>query len=370
MQRCTINSAMSVRRSLTDISGRRPVRSANATANTAAFWNCRSASTWRSGSSPGTARCAPRAPARSRRGWQLLERLLIDQFVEQQRKFRDLARQKAADRRHLDQPVERRRLLLEQRQVRGAHADRLQNAQHPLHHDRRLGRPRGESEHAGENDVRPGGGRLRPACDTARRADTPVASRRRQQWSQAASATGELCGDVAVVGGEPFEPGVRARLKRVRRAEHQRLELPRRATARRARSHGRPPASRAHPSPTRAACTVRGVGRARRESVRRGSSARHSPPCAAADRPRRARRRRCRTAVWRPPAAAARRAARRTAAADRCRRAPAENDCTMNSISRMPPLPSFRSCSSSRRATSRAISAFISRSESNTPKSR
>ena len=45
-------------------------------------------------------------------------------------------------------------------------------------------------------------------------------------------------------------------------------------------------------------------------------------------------------------------------------------DCTMNSISRMPPRPSFRSCSSSRRATSRAISAFISRSDSNTPKSR
>ena len=34
-------------------------------------------------------------------------------------------------------------------------------------------------------------------------------------------------------------------------------------------------------------------------------------------------------------------------------------DCTMNSISRMPPVPSFRSSSRSRRATSRAISVFM-----------
>ncbi len=52
MQHCTMSSAISVRRSLTRISGKRPVKSASATVNTATFWNCRKASTCRSGSSP------------------------------------------------------------------------------------------------------------------------------------------------------------------------------------------------------------------------------------------------------------------------------------------------------------------------------
>ena len=46
------------------------------------------------------------------------------------------------------------------------------------------------------------------------------------------------------------------------------------------------------------------------------------------------------------------------------------NACTMNSISRMPPAPSLMLPARSRRCTSRLISAFISRSDSNTPKSR
>ena len=43
------------------------------------------------------------------------------------------------------------------------------------------------------------------------------------------------------------------------------------------------------------------------------------------------------------------------------------NDCTMNSISRMPPGPSLMFASNSLRSTSASISAFISRSELNTP---
>ena len=55
--------------------------------------------------------------AESRARGQLIERLRIDQLVEQQGKIGDLARQKAADRAHVDEPIERRGLLLEQRQV-------------------------------------------------------------------------------------------------------------------------------------------------------------------------------------------------------------------------------------------------------------
>jgi hypothetical protein len=65
--------------------------------------------------------------------WQFIERLGVDQFIQQQRKVGDLPRQKTADRAYLDQAVQRRRLLLEQSQVRGAGADRLQHPQHALH---------------------------------------------------------------------------------------------------------------------------------------------------------------------------------------------------------------------------------------------
>ena len=54
MARSTMSSATSVRRSLTFITGRRPVRSATATRKIAARWNWRSVSTWRSGSSSGS----------------------------------------------------------------------------------------------------------------------------------------------------------------------------------------------------------------------------------------------------------------------------------------------------------------------------
>ena len=118
MQHWTMSSAMSVSRSLTRISGSRPVRSASAVENTATFWNARSASTWRSGSSAGQPFGAGRELAHealARR--QLVERIGIDQLVEQQRKVGDLAREESADRADIDEAVERRRLLLEQRQV-------------------------------------------------------------------------------------------------------------------------------------------------------------------------------------------------------------------------------------------------------------
>src|ERR1017187_4627530 len=63
------------------------------------------------------------------------ERSGIDQFVEQQRKVGDLTRQEPADGTYVDQPIESRRLLLEERQIGRAGADRIEHAQHSLHHD-------------------------------------------------------------------------------------------------------------------------------------------------------------------------------------------------------------------------------------------
>ena len=87
---------MSVSRSLTFISGSRPVRSASATVNTATFWNCRSASTCRSGSSAGSrsVRAASSATKPCARR-QFVECLGVDQFVEQQREIGDLPRQES-----------------------------------------------------------------------------------------------------------------------------------------------------------------------------------------------------------------------------------------------------------------------------------
>ena len=84
----------------------------------------------------------------------LVERFGIDQFVEQQRKIRDLSRQEPADGADLDQPIEGRRLLLEQRQIGRAGADRIEHAQHPLHDDGGCGWPRrSRLQQAIEDDV-------------------------------------------------------------------------------------------------------------------------------------------------------------------------------------------------------------------------
>ena len=59
-----------------------------------------------------------------------VEQPLVEQFVEQQRKRRDLVRQELRMRAELEQPFARHRVLVEQREVNGAAADAFDHVQH------------------------------------------------------------------------------------------------------------------------------------------------------------------------------------------------------------------------------------------------
>ena len=54
----------------------------------------------------------------------------VEQLVEQQRKGRDLLGQETGLRAEIDQPRERERVLVEQREIHGPAADALQHVQH------------------------------------------------------------------------------------------------------------------------------------------------------------------------------------------------------------------------------------------------
>ena len=230
MQHWMINSAMSVRRSLTAISGKRPVRSASATENTATFWNCRKASTC-------ALRIIRRQPlgagcefaGKSRPRGRLIEGLRVDQLVEQQRKIRNLARQKTADRADLDQTIQRRGLLFQQREVGRAGADRIEHAQHSLHHGGRRWPHCRRLQQTLEDDVQPPASRLIESAVRSRMAISFQQRRDRRRFGGRKSAVGEFLRDVDVLGVEPTQRrlAVSALRIRARRTTALRIGAPR-----------------------------------------------------------------------------------------------------------------------------------------------
>ena len=119
MQRCTMSSAMSVSRSLTYISGRPPGEVGKRHREYRHFLELPQPFDLPLRIVGGQAFGARGEFAResaARGGF--VECLGIDQFIQQQGKVGDLPRQESADRANIDQPVERRGLLLEKREVR------------------------------------------------------------------------------------------------------------------------------------------------------------------------------------------------------------------------------------------------------------
>ncbi len=217
---------MSVSRSLTGISGSRPVRSASATANTATFWKARSASTWRSGSSAAS-RSGPRGEFARKSGARgdFIECLGIDQLVEQQREIADLARQESADRANVDQTVQSRGLLDEKREVGIAGADGIQHPQHPLHHRGRGRLPCGRLQYAVQDEVHAPAARLIEPAVGSRMAIGFQLGRDRRNVGGGKSAAGQFLRDVGAFGGKPAERALAVAPLRVGAAEHQRFEL-------------------------------------------------------------------------------------------------------------------------------------------------
>ena len=186
MQHCTMSSAISVSRSLTRISGKRPVRSASATVKTATFWNCRSASTCRSGSSADSRSVRAASiftnPARLGSSSNALASINSSSSSGKSAICRDrkpliahtsIKRSSAAG------------CSLSKRQIRGARADRLQHAQHPLHDGRRRGRTRRLGKQSAKNHVADAGAPPRPGAGRARRAGTAPVSPRPRQFRRA-----------------------------------------------------------------------------------------------------------------------------------------------------------------------------------------
>jgi hypothetical protein len=71
---------------------------------------------------------------------QLVENPLIHQFIEQQRKHDDLLGEELAAHTDLHQALERRGILVEERNICAAGADRLEYAQCPTEGDHRISR--------------------------------------------------------------------------------------------------------------------------------------------------------------------------------------------------------------------------------------
>ena len=133
-----MSSAISVRRSLTRITGRRPARSATATRKIAARWK------WRKRLDLVLRIVVlqvlePRGelPRKLRAPGHLGPQSRIDQLIEQQRIGGNLLRQKVAVLAQLDQPGAGGGILLQQGEIGGALADRLDDPQDPAHHRQR-----------------------------------------------------------------------------------------------------------------------------------------------------------------------------------------------------------------------------------------
>ena len=363
---------MSVRRSLTFISGNRPVRSATATRNIAGPLELPQQvdlpfGIRRVGAGHPCAQVVLQLGAR-RRG---LEQPLVQQFVEQQRKRRDLVGEKLRLGAQLDQALARGLVLVEQREIDRAPADPLDHVQQA----RRARSPRGR----------------RPRSPAAAAASASAAAASRLvEASQVAAVAHQV---------EALED--RCRVAQPRRA--QRRESPRHPGQAPGSPRAPAPHRPTHPAPPVANSSRRKcpLTRSRCRAIcasRSGQSGRSH-----GEREPRATRLVLRQfvrllvvallePVLDPPQETIRVAellhGRRRAAAS-CPRAAAApssrlrvcsrgspppriswNACTMNSISRMPPGPSLTLPCNSRRSTSREISSFISRSDSNTPKSR
>ena len=105
---------------------------------------------------------------------QPLEHALVEQLVEQERMRRDLPRQRLAHAAGAREPAECRRILVEEREVGGAPADRLDDAQHAGEHGLRAGAPAARGlpdfrEHARQENARLSGNlglRLTPEIES------------------------------------------------------------------------------------------------------------------------------------------------------------------------------------------------------------
>ena len=109
--------------------------------------------------------------------WRRLEHTRIEQLVEQQRLLRDLAREPGASGDEREQPIERGRVLVQQREIRAAPARRRET---PAARARNTSaRPGSRRERRACAPWRPliAAGRLRPCAGTDRRAVGPSAGR-------------------------------------------------------------------------------------------------------------------------------------------------------------------------------------------------
>ena len=290
--RATISSAMSVSRSLTFISGRRPVRSATATRNTATRWNCRSRSTCCSG--------IVALRARHARAQVLLE-LRARRHVSNSRSSSssssssgNAAIWSVRNCACAHSSTSRRRatrVLVQQREVHGAPADQLDHVQHAA--ERRPPRRR----HRATPRSSEGSSVLQPP--PARLVEPPVIGALAQHVRAGRARAGmsptrarRSSSSAPLVAGLGLEQRLERAIRRVARAgfagpEDQRAEVPAHPLPVALELRGAAPASPARPSRARAA-RARPRPAAGRASARRCAPAAGSRRAAGSGRTRRA----------------------------------------------------------------------------------
>ncbi len=91
---------------------------------------------------------------------QLIENPLVHQLIEQQRKHDDLLGEELAARADLHQALQRRRILVEKREIGAAAADRFEYAQRPPQRRDRIGRVLERGQQSRHQDLQPAARRL------------------------------------------------------------------------------------------------------------------------------------------------------------------------------------------------------------------